>query len=111
MSQELEDRFQNFAKAFRDYCLKLKWDIINQEYIRQVIRASGSVSANYTEASDDLGRADEKMKIRISRREAKEIIKWLDLSLTHGDQALEKLKLQRIDEGQQIRKNIVVNHH
>ena len=31
MSQELEDRFQNFAKAVRDYCLKLKWDIINQD--------------------------------------------------------------------------------
>ena len=73
-------------------------------YIRQMIRASGSVSANYTEASDDLGRGDEKMKIKISRREAKETIKWLDLTLTHGDQALEKLKLQLIDEGQQIRK-------
>ena len=69
MSQELEDRFQNFAKEVRDYCLKLKWDIINQEYIRQVIRESGSASANDTEASDDLGRADEKMKIKISRRE------------------------------------------
>ena len=34
-----------------------------------MIRASGSVSANYTEASDDLGRADEKMKLKISRRE------------------------------------------
>ena len=65
MSRELEDRFQNFAKAVRDYCLKLKWDIINQEYIREVIRASGSVSANDTEASDDLGRADEKMIIKI----------------------------------------------
>ena len=92
MSKELEDRFQNFAKAVRDYCLKLKWDIINQEYIKQMIRSSGSVSANYTEASDDLGKADEKMKLKISRREAKETIKWLDLSLTYGDTFLEQLK-------------------
>ena len=75
MSQELEDRFQNFARAVRDYCSQLKWDIINQEYIKQVIRSSGSVSANYTEASDDLGKSDEKMKLKIARREAKETIK------------------------------------
>ena len=104
MSKELEDRFQKFAKAVRDYCLKLKWDIINQEYIKQMIRSSGSVSANYTEASDDLGKADEKMKLKISRREAKETIKWLDLSLTYGDTFLEQLKMQLIDEGEQIRK-------
>jgi hypothetical protein len=30
------------------------------------------VAANYVEASDDIGKADEKMKIKISRREAKE---------------------------------------
>jgi four helix bundle protein len=104
MSKELEDRFQNYAKAVRDYCTKLKWDIINKEYIKQVIRSSGSVSANYTEASDDLGKADEKMKIKISRREAKETIKWLDLTLTWEDIELAKEKLQLIGEGEQIRK-------
>jgi hypothetical protein len=56
MSKELEDRFHNYAKAVRDYCTKIKWDAINKEYIKQVIRSSGSISANFTEASDDLGR-------------------------------------------------------
>jgi four helix bundle protein len=60
---------------FRDYWTKIKWDVINKEYIRQAICSSGSISANYTEASDDLGKSDEKMKIKISRREAKETIK------------------------------------
>lgn len=68
MSQELEDRFHNYGKRVRDFCLKLTWDIINTEYIRQVTRSSGSVGANYIEASDDLGKLDEKMKIKISRR-------------------------------------------
>ena len=104
MSKELEDRFQNFAKVVRDYCLKPKRDIINQEYIKHMIRSNGSDSANYTEASNDLGKADEKMKLKISRREAKETIKWLDLSLTYGDTFLEQLKMQPIDEGEQIRK-------
>jgi len=104
MSKELEDRFHNYAKAVGDYCTKIKWDVINKEYIKQVIRSSGSVSANYTEASDDLGKADEKMKLKLSRREAKETIKWLDLTLTYEDKFLEQLKLQLIDEGEQARK-------
>ena len=104
MSKELEDRFQNYAKAVRDFCTRVKWDIINKEYIKQVIRSSGSVSANYTEASDDLGKADEKMKLKTSRREAKETIKWLDLILTYGNAELDKEKLILLDEGEQIRK-------
>jgi four helix bundle protein len=104
MSKELEDRFHNYAKAVRDYCTKIKWDVINNEYIKQVIRSSGSGSANYTEASDDLGKADEKMKLKLSRREAKETIKWLDLTLTYGDESLEKLRVILIDEGEQVRK-------
>lgn len=59
MSQELEDRFHSFAKRVRDFCRKLKWDVINVEYIRQLIMNSSSVGANYIEASDDLGKADE----------------------------------------------------
>ncbi len=102
MSKELEDRFQHFAKRTRNFCLNVKWDIINTEYIKQVIRSSGSVSANYTEASDDLGKADEKMKLKIARREAKESIKWLDLILTYKNAILDKEQAALIDEGEQI---------
>jgi len=83
MSQELEDRFESFARSVRDFCQKLKWDAINLEYIRQLIRASASVAANYVEASDDIGKADEKMKIRISRREAKGCAGFLRLVLLY----------------------------
>jgi four helix bundle protein len=93
MSKELEDRFHKYAKAVRDLCRKVKWDLINREYIGQVIRSSGSISANYTEASDDLGKADEKMKI-----------KSLDLILTEDAKDLEAEKQKLIDEGEQIRK-------
>ena len=83
---------------------QLKWDVINTEYIRQVIRSSGSVGANYIEASDDLGKVDEKMRIKISRREVKESIHWLDLILTHGKDDLEKERLELVDEATQIKK-------
>jgi len=104
MSKELEDRFHNYAKAVRDFCRKLKWDIINNEYVKQVIRSSGSINANYTEASDDLGKADEKMKIKIARREAKETVRWLDLVLVYESAELEIERKLLIDEGEQIRK-------
>jgi len=104
MSKEPEDRFHNYAKEVRNYCSKIKWDIINKEYIKQVIRSSGYISANYTEASDDLGKADEKMKLKISRRESKETLKWLDLILTYKNPELEMDKIKLLNEGEQIRK-------
>ena len=44
------------------------------------------------------------MKLKIARREAKETVHWLDLSLTYGDDKLEIDKSVLIDEGSQIKK-------
>ena len=44
------------------------------------------------------------MKIKTSRREAKETLKWLDLILTYENPELEKEKVKLLDEGEQIRK-------
>lgn len=104
MSRQLEVRFFHYAKRVRDFCGKLKWSVINQEYIKQLIRASASVGANYIEASDDLGRKDELMKIKISRREVKESLYWLSLVLVYENKDLEEERLALIDEGTQIRK-------
>ena len=103
MSQELEIRFHQFAQKTRDFFF-LKWDIINSEYIKQLIRSSGSVGANYIEASDDLGKLDEKMKIKIARREAKESIHWLDLILTYENKELEEERIALMNEADQIKK-------
>ena len=48
------------------------------------------MGANHIEASDDLGKLDEKMKIKIARRESKESIHWLDLILTYENKELEE---------------------
>lgn len=104
MSKELEIRFGAFAMGVRDFCLKLKWDTINRVYIQQLIRSSGSIKANYLEASEGLGKADELMKLRISRREAKESIHWLELVLVYDDQNLEKERTAFIDEAAQLTK-------
>ena len=102
MSKELEDRFFRYAIGVRDLCAELKHSVINIEYIKQLVRASGSVGANYIEASDDLGKADEKMKLKISRREAKESIYWLGLILVYENEELDKKKKFLIDEAGQV---------
>jgi len=106
MSQELEDRFHKFAEGVRDFCRQVKWDVINLEYIKQLVRASGSVGANYLEASDSLGIADEKMKLKIARREAKESIHWLSLMLVYESPHLENHRTALINEAEQIKKNL-----
>ena len=52
---DLIDRTEIFALKTRDFCVLLKKDIINIEYIKQLVRASGSVAANYIEANEKLG--------------------------------------------------------
>ena len=59
---------------------------------KQLIKASGSVGGNYVEANEALGKKDFLMRIRISRKEAKESAYWLRLinetnSLTNTDEA------------------------
>ncbi len=55
---DLEERTEKFSLRVRDLCRLLKQDIINREYIIQLIRAAGSVGANYIEANDKLGDKD-----------------------------------------------------
>jgi four helix bundle protein len=49
------------------------------EYVKQVIRSSGSVGANYIEANEALSKKDFFMQIKICRKEAKESRYWLKL--------------------------------
>lgn len=105
MSAELEERTYRFANDVRVFCRKLTWDVINLEDIKQVVRSSGSVGANYIEANENLGAADLRMRIRISRKEAKESIRWLRLLHIESKKAeLEPERTRLIDEADQLRK-------
>jgi four helix bundle protein len=105
MSAELEERTYRFANDVRVFCRKLTWDVINLEDIKQVVRSSGSVGANYIEANENLGQADLRMRIRISRKEAKESIRWLRLLHIESKKAeLETERKRLIDEADQLRK-------
>jgi four helix bundle protein len=95
---DLEERTEKFSLRVRDFCLKLKNDVINTEYIRQLVRAAGSVPSNYIEANESLGNQDRKMHIKICRKESKESRLWLKHVLTYDDEQLEKESLDLIKE-------------
>ncbi len=81
---DLEDRTAKFAKDIRLFVKKLPRTISNIEDIKQLVKSSGSVGANYIEANDSLSKKDFLMRIKISRKEAKESRYWLKL-LDVGD--------------------------
>jgi four helix bundle protein len=90
---DLEERTYQFAKAVRLFVKTLPKTIANIEDGKQLIKASGSVGANYIEANESLGKKDFSMRIKISRKEAKESAYWLRLinetnKLKNADEAL-----------------------
>jgi len=74
---DLEERTFEFSKAIRLFAKTLPRTIANIEDVKQLIRSSGSVGANYREANEALSKKDFLMRIRISRKEAKECVYWL----------------------------------
>jgi len=100
---DLEERTLKFARAVIAFVRKLPKDVVNNEIIKQLVRASGSVGANYIEANEALSRKDFLLHIKISRKEAKESRYWLNL-ITTDDEKLEKERLGLCDEAGQLMK-------
>lgn len=76
---DLEERTLIFAKRVIIMCKSLPKNTVNRVLINQIIRSAGSVGANYREANDALGKKDFLMRLRISRKEAKENHFWIEL--------------------------------
>jgi four helix bundle protein len=69
---DLKERTFRFAQRIRAFVKKLSKNVANIEDSRQLVDASGSVGANYIEANEVLSKKDFVMRIKISRKEAKE---------------------------------------
>ena len=107
---DLEERTFHFAKDVRIFIQSLPKSIANFEDKKQLIRASGSVGANYIEANESLGKKDFLMRIKISRKEAKESEYFLKLinetnTLTNEDEA--KKLIQEANELKRIFSSIL----
>jgi len=84
-SYDLEEWTFQFARASREFVKKLPRTIANIEDVKQLVRASGSVGANYIEANEAIGKKDFVMKVKTCRREAKESRYWLRLLDVDGE--------------------------
>lgn len=99
---DLEDRTLEFAKQVRVFAKKLNKTIANIEDGKQLIKASGSVGANYIEANEALSKKDFVMRIKICRKEAKESRYWLRLVDTKGDSKLELERGELMQEATEL---------
>ena len=68
----LEGRTFRFAEAIRTFVKQLPRTVSNIEDVRQLVRASGSVAANWIEADEALSKKDFLLRVKICRKEAKE---------------------------------------
>ena len=84
-SQELEERTFRFASKTRLFLKTIPKTLIVLEDMKQLLRSSGSIGANYIEANENLGEKDFMMKLKTARREAKESRYWLRLIEVSGD--------------------------
>jgi four helix bundle protein len=70
--RDLEDRTFRFAESVRTFVKQLPRSLSNAEDVRQLVRASGSVAANWIEADEALSKKDFLLRVKICRKEAKE---------------------------------------
>lgn len=107
---DLEERTYLFAKKVRIFIKTLSRNIANIEDSKQLVRSSGSIGANYIEANEALSKKDFLMRVKISRKEAKESIYWLRLlyetnRITENDEA--KHLIKEADELKKILSSII----
>ena len=101
---DLEERTFQFAKRVRLYVKKLPKTIANIDDGKQVVRASGSVGANYIEANEALSKKDFLVRIKICRKEAKEGAYFLRLIYETNQQELESECVELQEEAVQLKK-------
>lgn len=100
--RNLEERTFLFAQTVRLFVRKLPRTISNQEDVRQIVKSSGSVAANYIEANESLSKKDFAMRIKICRKEAKESHLWLRLLDCKEVKALEQERDELLQESREL---------
>ncbi len=81
---------------------RLARTICNTEDVKQVVRSSGSVGANYIEANEALSKKDFRMRIRVSRKESKETRYWLGLLDAQDGAALNAERDKLVQESTEL---------
>lgn len=99
---DLEDRTLSFARKTREFVGSFVKNVLNQEDIKQLLRSSGSVGANYIEANEAVSYKDFLFRIKICRKEAKESRYWLRVLSLGGAFNLEQTRNELIQEALEL---------
>lgn len=94
MNYDLEDRTKKFSIEVIRLCKSLKIDLHNENIVKQLLKSSTSVGANYREANGASSKNDFRNKIHICRKEIQETEYWLDLL----NEATDNLSLKELKQ-------------
>ena len=101
--EALEKRTRRFAKSVRAFVRKLPRTICNLEDAKQLVRASGSVAANYIEANEAISPKDFALRIKYCRKESKESHLWLDLLNLGEKKETEEIRNSLLQEATELK--------
>jgi len=100
----LVGRTFDFAERVREFVNAVPRTPSNFEDIRQVIRSSGSVAANYLESQEGLSRKDFFYRIKVCRKESRESGLWLRLIKTGAKEELERAREALVTESEELKR-------
>ena len=102
---DLEERTEKFAINVRRFLKTVDSNFYNDIDCKQVVRSSGSIGANFIEASERTGPKDLKYRLRIAKKEVKETAYWLRIikSNNHLQGEIDEL----IDEAEQLKRILI----
>lgn len=100
--EPLDKRTLAYASNIRGFIRTFPRNALLIDDIRQLLRSSGSVGANYIEANESLGTKDCTMHLKICRKEAKESLFWLKLLQPFVSAAYAKICLNLLQESQEL---------
>jgi len=101
--EKLDLRSERFAKAVRAFVRTLPRTISNAEDVKQLVRASGSAAANFIEATEAVSKKDYLLRLRYSRKEAKESRLFLALVDVGEKPAMETERQTLIKEANELK--------
>jgi four helix bundle protein len=109
---DFEERTYLFAQRVRTFVKQLPRTAGNIQDVPQLIRASGSVAANYVEANEALSPKDFRKCAKIARREAKEsrlFLRLVDVRNNNGLETERSALLREADELKLILSSMIRN--
>lgn len=101
--ERLDERTERFAKSVRGFLRKLPRTVSNLEDVKQLVRASGFVAANFIEATEAVSKKDYLLRLKYTRKEAKESRLFLALVDVGEKPSLETDRQALIKEANELK--------